>query len=284
MNYLRIPGNATLGVDEFCVMKFEAKNVGGNAVSLATGTPWVNINASSSKTACENITESGFNGPFTLMSNPEGLTIARNIENQAVNWLTDGGSGLPQLNSGHSDNNPNNALAVTDISDPYNGTGNNAGQTLGNGLEQKRTHTLSTSEEIWDFAGNVDERVNWDTSTDNGFTTGPTDAARFLKTFESTSLTEDVRVNSTGNAGSDGIADGRSLMESNLFPEGTHSNQVATEGYRGLGRWFGGSGGAASRGGYYNSPTTNAGVFAVLLFYPPSNSDSATGFRCVYRP
>jgi len=41
--FIKVPGSATYGTTDFCVMKYEAKNVGGNAVSQASGTPWVNI-------------------------------------------------------------------------------------------------------------------------------------------------------------------------------------------------------------------------------------------------
>src|SRR5680860_1634600 len=41
--FIPVPGSGTYGTNDFCVMKYEAKNVGGVATSQAALTPWVNI-------------------------------------------------------------------------------------------------------------------------------------------------------------------------------------------------------------------------------------------------
>ncbi len=146
--YIGIPGNATFGTDGFCVMKYEAKNVGNAATSQAASTPWVNISQTAAKTACE-----GLGTGYHLITNNEWMTIARNIEQVAGNW-SGGSVGSGYIYSGHNDNGPAGSLAASTDNDGYSGTE----QTSGN---QKRTLTLSNGEVIWDLAGNV---WNW---TDN---------------------------------------------------------------------------------------------------------------------
>jgi hypothetical protein len=60
------------------------------------------------------------------MTNPQWMTIARNIEQQGVNWSS-GVAGVGYLSRGHSDNDPGYgiAAAATD-DDPYYLNGNNA--------------------------------------------------------------------------------------------------------------------------------------------------------------
>jgi prepilin-type N-terminal cleavage/methylation domain-containing protein len=129
--YIVVPGNSTYGTNDFCVMKYEAKNVGGVATSQAAGTPWVNISqttaistAAAACTGCHLITEG------------EWLTIAQNVLNVPGNWSGSSvGSGyIPRGNSDSS--------AATDASADLTGV-------------HKRALTLSNGEVIWDLAGNV---------------------------------------------------------------------------------------------------------------------------------
>lgn len=152
--FIVVPGSATFGTDDFCVMKYEAKNVSGVATSQASGSPWVSIsqtNAISTATAactgCHLITEA------------EWLTIAHNVLNVASNW-SGGSVGSGYIYSGHNDNSPANSL-VADSNDNngYSGTGQSATSS------QRRTLTLSNSEVIWDTAGNVWE---WTSGTTSG--------------------------------------------------------------------------------------------------------------------
>lgn len=255
--FVAVDGNGVLGTTDFCVMQFEAKQVSGTPISQASGTPWVNISATTAQSECESITEGGFLGTFSLISNPEWMTIARDIENYAPNW-SGGSVGSGHIPRGHSDNSPSNALAVTDTLDPYDGTGNNSGETPGSGWEQKRTHTLSNGSVIWDLAGNVWEWTDWDAGS-AGFTTGPTDEAASV--FQ-------LSVNPTG-----------SLTADDYKPDNDTYNSTNNS----FGVWSGGSGGAALRGGGWGN-FTNAGAFALILVYSPSSSDSSFGFRCVYHP
>jgi prepilin-type N-terminal cleavage/methylation domain-containing protein len=143
--YIKVPGNPLYGTLDFCVMKYEAKDVGGVATSQASGFPWTFINHSTAITQCQN---TGLPGS-DLITNAESMTIARNIESVPSNW-TGGAVGSGGLWRGHSGNdNPPNSLAASTDSNPYFGLGVNPP------LLKKRTHTLSNGEVIWDVSGNV---------------------------------------------------------------------------------------------------------------------------------
>ena len=106
--YIRVPANSDVGVDnDFCVMKYEAKN-GNNdplnspelnkAISQADKTPWVEINQNDSRTACKALNsesgnsnindDTGDDGTYALISNPEWMALARNVESVPENWTS----------------------------------------------------------------------------------------------------------------------------------------------------------------------------------------------------
>lgn len=250
--YAVVPANPSLGVNsDFCVAKYEMKNVGGVATSQASGALWVSIDAPSAWNAC-NALGTG----YALISNPEWMTIARNVENESSNWSgSTVGSGAMYL--GHADSSPNSALAVTNTADPYDSTGNSSAQAMGSGKEQKRTYVLSNAEEVWDLSGNVWEWTDW-SSADGGFTTGPTSCLGGWQEL---------------NAVSCGALAADSYMPSNSTFTSTHN----------IGRFYGGSGGAAVRGGSYSNGT-DSGAFTLHVALGPSDSNNVVGFRCVFRP
>ena len=158
VGYIVVPGSITYGTNDFCTMKYGAKNVGGVATSQAAGTPWVSISqttsittAAAACTGCHLITEA------------EYLTIAQNVLSVASNW--DNGAGVHTVGtgyiySGHNDSSPNNALdADTNDANGYYGTGNVSPSN------QRRTLTLSNGEVIWDLAGNVWEWTSGTSTT-----------------------------------------------------------------------------------------------------------------------
>ena|GEM_PF-1745589 len=256
--YVKVPENAILGVSAFCVMKFEAKDDGAaNPVSQATSTPWNNINQGDAKSACTSL-----GARYDIVSNPERMAISIDIENTSSNWSGAAvGSGM--LNRGHSDALPNNPIAVTDTSDPYNGTGNNAGQSPGLGWEQKRTHTLSNGSILWDFAGNVWERTDW--SLGGGFTLGPISCPNG-------GYIEIPNIICGALAAADYLPDNPSGQTAGIY-NSTY----------GLGGFIGGVGGSAIGGGSWGD-APSSGVFALHLTSGPANVFDSTGFRCVYRP
>jgi len=158
---------------------------------------------------------------------------------------------------GHSDNSPASALAAAADNDPYNGTGNTDSEAMGSGKEQKRTFILSNGEVIWDFSGNVREWVDWSHTT-AGLDLGPTTCAASLTELPNVSCVE--------------------LSSSQYMPSFTNLDSR-----NGLGRFYGGSEGAALRGGHWNDGPF-AGAFALLLNVSTAVTDARLGFRCVYRP
>lgn len=253
--YAGVAGNGSLGTDSFCVMVFEAKNVKGVPVSQAAKAPWINISAIIAQEECESVTSAVHKGKFALMSNPEWMTIARDIEKTAANWSGDS-AGSGHIPRGHSDGFPRVHLAVTDTRDPYDGTGNSSADAPGSGWEQKRTHTLSTGGVLWDFSGNIAEWVDWDAGKSD-FTSGPTDGTRGWNNFPTL---------------------GGSLKAHDLLPAKADNDHT-----RSFGRWLGERGGAAYRGGTY-SDGDRAGIFTLLLDSGTTSAHSNIGFRCVYRP
>lgn len=155
-----IPGSETYDTDDFCVMKYEAKNASGVPISSASGAIWSGVTQvlalSESQTACyENC---------HLLSEAEWLTIAQNVMGVADNWSS-GEVGNGYIFSGHNDGAPASPqLAEAFISNEddvngYSGTGNVSPSS------QRRTLVLSNGEVIWDLAGNVDE---WTSNVHDG--------------------------------------------------------------------------------------------------------------------
>ncbi len=255
--FVPVTGNSALGTTDFCVMQYEARNVVGEArsnSSVASTAPWANIRADDAQDRCEFLSDSDFPGAFTLISNAEWMTIARDIEGTASNW-SGGAVGSGHIPRGHSDSSPNNALSISDTSDLYDGTGNNSGEVPGSGWEQRRVHTLSNGSVIWDFAGNVGEWVDWDASSD-GFTIGPTDVTTGLRYLDTL-------------AGS--------VMANDLQPLGPYNHNQS------FGQWGGNFPAATQRGSSWSSGL-QAGVFSLNLNNGISTIGPRTGFRCVYRP
>lgn len=156
--FVQVPGNSLFGTSDFCVMKYEAKNVGGVAVSQNSGTPWTNISGNDAKSV-----SNGVCSGCHLINEAEWLTIAHNIIRVPSNWHN-GNVGGDYIYRGHSDEDPGNPLAASATdSDGYYGTNSS-------GNQQRRTLSLSNGGVIWDFAGNVWE---WTSTSLTGAQPGP---------------------------------------------------------------------------------------------------------------
>jgi len=269
-NYLAVGPNTDVGVtDAFCVSKYEMKILGDNngnqaysaafvADSRTSGTPWANIDRDQSITECQ-----ALGAGYDLISNAQWQTVAREIElaqsaGVYLNWSNGSTAGANALNRGHSDSGPGNALAASLDSDPCFGTGQaSCAINTHAHFTQKRTHTLSSGEVIWDVAGNVLEWVKID------IVAGPP--------YEG------------GNAFISQQPWTTDLNHPEMWgPFGNYTAKNAGE-YGGLGYGaLGSSGGAVIRSSNWFS-TTLSGVFNAGLFYAPVGSGGpAIGFRCVY--
>lgn len=253
-NYIGIPANTSLGTSRFCVMAFEAKNVGSVATSQPATAPWVSINFTNAKAAC-----TALGASYALISNPEWMTIARNIEGQVA--LNTYGNAYYR---GHSDNAPSNSLAVSNVNDPYDGTEDSA---ISNML-QRRTHILSNGNTVWDLAGNVEEWVDWVVPIAQKATSSTVAVGNAADFFEvDTSIS------------------GADPMYSALWMPLT--NLSWTSNVSGYGRYIAGSaavGGYAIRGGCYSRVTAQVGIYTLIMNLNSTSSTAIKGFRCVYHP
>lgn len=245
--YVSVPAIAYYPGPSFCVMKWEAKtgSAGVAATTAAAGTPVVSINRNDARTSCRLI-----GAGYDLISNAQWQTIARNIADQASNWESGTLYGT-QLNRGHSDNDPANSLAADVDTSPCVGTNQTCDQSTWN--SQRRTHTLSNGEIIWDFAGNV-----WEWVSDNNVSVAGADG------YISTMSAGDKRQVRYGN---------------DQFCASPSATPWCGMGYG----YFNYSAGAVIRGGTWYDELY-AGVFAALLYYAPSSADTFVGFRCVFVP
>ncbi len=221
----------------FCVDKYEAKSNAGNQESVAAGTPWVSITQYNARAECQRAGKH-------LITEPEWMAIARNVEDVGWNW-NGGVAGTNQMSDGHSDNSPASALAADVTGDPDDDPCVGTGQTCDTSTwnSQRRTYKLSNNQYIWDFGGNVWEWV---------------DEAN----------QEDYPVANSGTAGwqacstsGDGIC-GNTRTTNDQWYRGA---ATALRGFLRGGSWVSGA---------------NAGAFTLDLGVAPSNTDTAFGFRC----
>lgn len=256
-DYVPVSANPTVGVNyDFCVMKYEAKEVlvGGvnQPVSQPAQTPWVSINDFDALTACQSLNLTATIN-YDIITNPEWMAVAREIEANENNYS------FSVINQGHSDNDPNMPLAVTDSNDPYDSTNNTSSTPA-----QKRTHELASGDFIWDFSGNVWEITDW-----------------ALETPVNTISAPPTSCSSGGWNDLSSIISGCSDFNSDNL--GPYDATLTTA--HGIGRGLVGSNTGLMRGGMYNDFSfTYNGIYALHMDRSASSTSSDVGFRCVYRP
>ncbi|MCB9094372.1 MAG: hypothetical protein H6621_04805 [Halobacteriovoraceae bacterium] len=282
--WIQVPANAGgLGLPSFWVMKYEAKawndvNSDSNIaisevdsegcdenpgcagtsvnwgiadhrpVSTYFGKPWRRIRATNTVGECESI-----GAGYGLITNDEWMAIARDVENQAVNWTGNSvGSGcLFRGNSGEVTTGDGSNIVDScgyDGADPEQGASRDIRAIL----------TLSNGEQIYDFAGNIEEIVDWDNplALNPGLDTGPVVCSGSELPAVACGSLVDADYN-TGN--------------------GTYDRT------NGVGYLSTGVNGGAGRGGYYLNGDI-AGAFRLGLLYAGMSAPDYMGFRCVYRP
>jgi len=254
--YVWVPWNSTFTTNDFCVAKYEMKNVWWVATSQASWTPWVNITQPDAIKECNDLW-----AWYHLITNNEWMTIARNIE-----WNWDNWSGWSVWNwyiySWHNDGSPNNSLsASTNDTDGYNQTWNSI-------WNQKRTHTLSNWQVIWDLAWNVWEHVNGtnDISHTNWIVA---DWNACWNTWWYSWNTCSYTNTSPMFYSRDNYWPAWNYNEAHWvwrLYSNTYTNRIFL------------------RGAHWNAPTT-AGIFSLDLWYDAAGaSNTLLGFRCAYTP
>ena len=259
-SYVPVDGNPSLGTDSFCVMKTEARQ-GANNIPVAqyAELPWTTIPPQQCKTACQNIPIE--HGSCDLISNAQWMTIARDIETNPANW-SGGAVGNGTLNRGLnsvSTNSCGSGITIADPTDPY--------APEENTWANKRTFSLSNGEEIWDFAGNVNEYVDWESGGDTVHP-GPNTCPHVLPPQEYYEV------------------DCPELSPNDFWP----ANPAGIEEYSfktyGLGSFMGTTDsrriyrGYALRGGKCND-LIYGGIYSLNLVGEADHTVSETGFRCV---
>lgn len=282
--YIGVPGSATFETNDFCVMQYEAKcasnsnlliglspaigsgasspsrtydnTYAGNActaansrtpVSTPSGWPITKINQPTAKLYCESI-------GGHLITNPEWMTIARNVEQVGVNWWA-GIVGTNSLALGHY----GYAIGQTlDGSEVFSGTvlyGKTSPQVFT--PIYKRELYLSSGDKIIDFSGNVAEWV------DAQCTQGNSDGQ-----YSNINQPWDYSDSSSPNLAYERTISGPSSSSyGNSHGVGTYRGCTAT-------------GNVFLRGGWLNGGN-NDGIFDLDLSRNSSFSDPLVGFRCV---
>ncbi len=252
--FIVVPGSATYGTSEFCVMKYEAKQSSATVpISQASGTPWVNIDQTDAINYSQNV--AGCTGCH-LMTEAEWLTIAQNVMSVSSNW-SGGAVGSGYIYSGHNDGSPAGLLAAdTNDANGYSGTGNSSPSN------QRRTLTLTNGEVIWDFAGNAWEWTNGTIS--GGLQPGfSSDSSYSWKDWNSGSL----------------ILSG---LSSSSLPSVASSAASGWNTAQGIGQLFSNKSESSThaflRGGSFEDGVS-AGIFTLDLFDPSSTTYMGIGFR-----
>lgn len=253
--FATVAGNSSFGTTDFCISKYEAKNVGGKAASVPEGQPYVNISQDNARIAAANAC-SGCH----LVTEAEWMTVAADALGVSSNW-SGGAVGTGYIYSGHNDYAPADSLAAsTDDGDGYAGTGNTTGSN------QRRTLTLSNGEIIWDLAGNVWEWT--DATIAGGQQPGLSgESAYAWKQWNNGSL---LMNGLPSNSRASAISGASGWTSSNGIGQ-LYSNygEAGARAFLRGGAWHDGSG---------------AGVLTLALSRTPSNALTSVGFRVAFRP
>jgi len=262
-NWSKVPGNSSFLVNDFCLMTYEARVIGGVAVSTANGTgPNTTITQATASALC-----SSLGAGYHLIRDREWVVAANNVASVAANWNSSvvGVGSLKQGNNGRDTGVSYNAAV-----DPDNLTSNSTAQLF-----------LSNGESVWHFSGNVAE---W---TDGGV-------------FEDKTGTGSNSADSAGITGGqlptngtllDGawleyvnITNFNAVNYSRLPNASWNSTQGVGQIYINPGYAFNASGYVATthafrRGGAWGD-AAGAGVWGLFTLGAPSLTYFALGFRC----
>ena len=190
---------------------------------------------------------------FNLISNDQWMTVATDIANEGSNW-SGSSVGTGALNRGHSDNSPSSSLAASTDSDACSGTGQSCSNISWD--SQKRTHTLSNGEVIWDMAGNLNEWTSY--------------------------FIADNSDKPNGSGGS-GYSEYNTVIGTPSMAITELISNPSWTSTQGVGRYYRGNqnvDGALARGGDWNDGDSS-GIFYASLTISPNDGFNGLGFRCV---
>lgn len=260
--FILVPGSTTYNTSDFCIMKYEAKQVGATNVPISqtAGLPWYNLTQASAVSYSQNV--AGCVGCH-LVTDAEWLTVAQNVMSVASNW-SGGSVGSGSIYVGHSDYAPSGSLAASsdDVNGGYFGETNTGGS-------QRRTLTLTNGQVIWDFAGNVSEWIGGQL-TSGGQPGISSDAGGanvgVVKEWKNTTIPGSLSPSpfpSFGNAAASGWTSAQGVGD--LVSNG---NSALTTVYD--------RGGSFVGGGWYGG---HAGIYALETFYSIGYICNTHGFR-----
>ena len=278
-NFVGVPSLGDYTVSSFCVSKYEMKNDGsGQAVSQAAGAPYTGVRRDEAVAKC-----TGMGSGYDLLTNDGWQSMARHIELVADNWSGGNVGSSEGLSQGHAYSSvPNQVLAASsDDNKGCYGTDQTCDGRTWN--KQRRTHTLSNGEVIWDVSGNAWEWVKDDNSDNGGADSSDADNGvygdnAYMSQVTSTSHT-------TARSLSGGTTTTARVAKDQFGPSGDFSS-LNSDPHGGLGYGhLNENGGAVVRGGSWESGKY-AGVFQVSLAHSTDGGliANSIGFRCVYYP
>lgn len=267
--YVKVPANSDVGVSsDFCVMQFEAKDDGsGNPISQADTTPWVNITNLVAQSECRSLNAlNGVTNKYDLISNPEWMAIARNVEGVNSNW-SGGSPGIGCMKMGNFDGRFLSECDPT-VNSYYRNMAVDFGSSrLDNGSAQ---FELSNGNIIWDLAGNVAEFVDWTLNDDSSYMVDLTDRA--YKTSDGAPTTTITEYN-------EAYTFTAVMPDSSFLPD-----DITLDFNFGIGRFYNyafASRGNPIRGAFWGAQ--KEGIYSLNFVAPDTQSNGNIGFRCVYR-
>ncbi len=265
-DFALVPGDKAYGTNDFCVMRFEAKNVSSVPVSQAAGAPWTNI----SQTSAMTYAKSACTGCH-LMTEAEWLTIAANVTKVIDNWSSSI-IGHYWIHTGLVNNCLAGPSAVSNPSSPVSDVpvgSNDCGSpeyNLFNNDRSFRSLSLTNGESIWDFSGNAAE---WTSGQSIGSQPGASGYA--WRKWNSTDLSTHGTLFpnpwpiSISEIQSDGWTAGYGGFNAGLGKVYSSSTETALKGF--------------VRGSSVATTLTSSGIYYLDMSRAPSWTDANTGFR-----
>jgi len=250
--FVSVPGSTTYGTSDFCLGKYESKNVGGRAGSQASGTPYSSISQTDAYTAAQQACDG-----CHLVTQAEWLTVAQNVMGVASNW-SGGSVGSGYIYNGHVNSNPASPLDAS--SDDTDGLYGITGGT-GNGPQynNRRTLTLSNGEIVWDLSGNLWE---WTDGTVSGGQPGLTGYA--WREWNTGSMATGTFTPNSFPATANAAASGWTSTANGIGKLYSNSTDATLKGIE--------------RGGQMNSGN-NGGIYTLNFNDIPGTSNASLGFR-----